>query len=196
MTVYTKSNQKHPPPFRSSLALVRVAICGVLMALVGCAKSPAPVVSDLVVIGQPLISGVADVNLTASSQMYLLNGTCDPNTYVLQYSYNGTNWIEHAAGCVNGTFSILVKIPIARDVHVRARGKFSFTASAVAHIHFIAPKTSEFLGDTVTASRSEIEVSDDPGTISQYVVSHNFTGETYTNATRAVHLLLPGVIYE
>jgi hypothetical protein len=95
--------------------------------------------------------------------------------------------------CAAGTFSIpLTLIEGKTSISVRAKGKFSYSDSAVASIRFVLPPTAPY---ATMVQSSASDNSDLNGRGTQNTVGLNFTGEASSSSQNRMEFYLPGVVY-
>lgn len=169
--------------------LILVLIAAVMT--VGCAKSSAPHVEDLVKVRPPTFNQSLSATISVPSIAYVVRGECDSTAYVTEYMIGETSWTE--VPCVGDAFSFAVKVNGQIKVSARSRGKFSYSDIAHANIRFLAPPTSS----AVTAvSSSKSDSTDLIGAGTQNTLGATFEGKSASNVSVKVDTYIPRVVYE
>jgi hypothetical protein len=173
--------------------LSSLVIAPIILALIsiGCAKSPAPSVEDIVKVARPTFSGSTDVMISSPTQTYALIGKCDMAAEVTEYSYDQVTWTP--VTCVAKQFTINLVLTGYLDVFARSKGKFSYTETSKARVRFLLPQTTDAIM-AVTSSQSD--PSDSIGEGQQSMISQIFEGNILEDASHRIQTLLPRIVYE
>jgi len=187
-------SQKVPHQFRPTHSLVQILFIFLsLPFFTACVGSPGPDVQDLIKIKAPTFSGSSTKAFTSPSQTFTLSGTCDPLSHSIEYAKDAGSFVIVQNDCLSRTFSIPLTLTEGKTtISVRAKGKFSYSDSAVASIHFVLPPTAPYV--TMVQS-SASDNSDLNGRGTQNTIGLNFTGESSSSAANRMEFNLPGVIY-
>ncbi len=166
---------------------------GAMTVTSGCVQSGGIEVEELVHVNAPTFSGSAQRAFTSPSQIHVLNGECDMNSRSLEYSTDKENWVQIPEGCVNGVFSIEVKIKTGKvTYYVRAKGKVTYTEIATAFVQVLLPPTAPMMTMVVSA---QSDSSDQAGRGTQNAMGETFTGFPLSTRTTKVDSYLPGMVY-
>lgn len=180
-----------PNPTKSILA--RHFGTAMLLLCAACSQSPPPKVTELIKVGVPTLGGARYRSYTSPTITYNLTGECDVTSRTLQYSTDNATWIDFAASCPTGSFTLPVNITTGSiTIYVRAWGKFTATDSSQADIRFTPPSSSPLL-NMVVSSRSDRSDLVGPGT--QNVMSDFSTGAPSTSVSNRLYLHTPGIVY-
>lgn len=96
-------------------------------------------------------------------------------------------------GCPNGTFSkSLTVIEGITKIYVRAKGKFDYSDSALATVHFVLPPTTPYQ-TMVQSSASDASDLAGPGT--QNTMGLNLDGAEVSGSQNRVDIYLPWIVY-
>lgn len=158
--ISTTTNKKHLPPVKVG-DFVKLLLIVVSIALISCQASPPPVVEEIDKTFQPTISGGTNVNLTASSLIFVVTGTCDPRSVSTEYSTNNQSTWTNIGPCTNGTYSFTVNVFSTLTVKVRSKTSFSHTKASVAFITSTNTTTNALL-NFVSSSRSDLANVSEP----------------------------------
>ena len=172
---------------------VKLLISAASVFLISCQASPPPQVEEIDKTVQPTIAGGTNVNLTASSLVFVVTGTCDRRSLSTQYSTNsGVAWTD-IGPCSNGTYSFSVNVFSTLTVRVRSKTSFSHTKESIAYITSTNTTTNVVL-NFVTASRSDLANPTTP-TLS-FTMPAFMTGvRTNTPSDFNINLHPTGVVY-
>ncbi len=186
----------HNRKFSSSLKTVVSVLYGLATVSVmsGCVPTSGEIeVAELIYVNAPTFTGATQRFFTTPSQVHALTGECDMNSRSLEYSTDRETWIEIPNGCVNGTFSVVVKMKTGKATYyVRAMGKLTYTEIATAVVQFVLPSTATLM-TMVTSAHSDS--SDQAGRGTQNAMGETFTGYPMTGNTTKVDSYLPGMVY-
>lgn len=162
---------------------------------VGCAKSSSPSSSEIFVTVSPTIFNLTNVNLTTSSSVFPVNGTCSATAYGLEYSVDsGSTWTDVPGGCLsNGTYSLNVLVVQITNFAIRSKTQFAFTASATAKITLILPPNSPLM-QFVAGSNSPVSSVTEP--VMSFTMPWALSGERLELAgVNAIDTHVTGVVY-
>ena len=165
----------------------------IILFFVGCVESPAPDVKSISKIQRPLFSGSTNTIISSSTLDYSLLGTCDPNAYLTEYSFDKNTWTEIA--CNSGFFTLQLNLKDGtKEVYARSKGKFNYTGIAQATIRFLLPPSSSLIS-AVTSSQSDDSDSLRSGT--QSFISNTFEQKNINDGTsRNLTTGVPRITYE
>lgn len=167
------------------------AIIPMCLLMLACGQSPSPTVSDLVSIAPPSFSNTSSRFLTTPSKVTILRGTCDPVSYGIEYSIDGSDWTTLSSGCAqDGTFAITVTVEKTLKILARAKTKYSVTSSAEANVRYLLPPTSSSLS-FVVASNS----GDQPNSRMDFAMAHSLDGASSGNGSVFIDTHLPGIVH-
>ncbi len=167
---------------------VSVSFCA-MFVLCSCMKSPPPSVSDLMPIEAPAFSGANNKGIINSpSHTAIVQGSCDPKTYTLEYSTDNSTWTQIAGACPTGQFSISIAVPQYMNVYARASSKLSTTSTAHVLVRYLLPPTSPSLTLVNTSSSDDSSLTQN--------ASGLINGVTLQSASQIVTTYLPGVTFE
>ncbi len=161
----------------------------------GCSRSKDPEVREIIVTRMPTIMGEAVSNLSTSTNLFTVQGTCDPNSNGLQYSLNqGGEWIDIPGGCpANGQYGFDIFVTFLEEVWVRAGTRFAFTDFARANVRLVIPPTGPLL-NLVTSSASPRGSATEPRLV--MTMPSTFSGAPPHPADNfKVHLHTTGIVY-
>ena len=168
-------------------------IITLILFTTSCTKSPDPDVTDLIKVRTPTFTGLTSRNFTSASTTFTLAGECDPISRGLDWSRDGTTWTQFATDCASGTFSTNITLTSGQShIRVRAKGKFSNSASASAHVRFLLPPTEPSV-EFVQSSASDN--SDNVGRGVQSSMNLVTDGIVITGPTKTVTTSVPGAVY-
>ncbi len=158
-----------------------------------CVGSPGPNVQDLIKIKAPTFNGASSKAFTTPSQVFTLSGNCDPLSRGIEYAKDTGSFTLVQNDCVSGTFSIPLTLTEGKtQISVRAKGKFSYSDSAVASIRFVLPPTAPY---ATMVQSSASDNSDLNGRGTQNTIGLNMTGESSSSSANRMEFNLPGVVY-
>lgn len=167
---------------------VGVSFCAIFV-LCSCMKSPPPSVSDLIPITAPAFSGANNKGIiNTPSHTAVVQGSCDPKTFTLEYSTDNSTWTQIAGGCPTGQFSVSVAVPQYTNIYARAHSKLSTTSTAHALVRYLLPPTSPSLTLVNTSSSDDSSLTQN--------ASGSVDGVTLQSASQIVTTYLPGVTFE
>jgi hypothetical protein len=147
-------------------------------------------VSELITTNPPTFLGKSTASFTTTTELFTLNGECDPKSKGLEWSQTGILWTTIAGGCTNGKFSFSLSIPHQKVISVRAVTEVSHTSSAVATITFVQPPTSPTL-QVVTAGT---QVDNGEAGV-QFTMSEVTDGTPMVSATTQLDTHVTGIVY-
>ncbi len=167
---------------------VGVVVCAAF-AIGACMKSPSPSVSDLTPISAPVFNGANNQGIiNSASHTATVQITCDPKSYIVEYSLNNSTWTQIAGGCPTGQLSISLSLPQYQNVYARAQSKLSTTSTAHALVRYLLPPTSPTLTLVNMSSSDDSSLTQNAG--------GSINGVTMQSASQIVTTYLPGVTFE
>ena len=173
----------------------KIILLSIAMFFVGCAKSSSPSCSEIFPTTVPTIFNQTNVNLTTSSSVFNVEGTCSTEAYGLVYTVDaGATWTDVPGGCLaNGTYSLNVLVIQITNFEVRSKTQYAYTPSSKAKITLILPPNSPLM-QFVAASGSPISSVTEP--VVFFTMPWALSGERLElPGTNAVDTHVTGIVY-